>query len=79
MFKENDMLNVGDKAPGFSLPDKENKEVSLGKNQKQRIHDLLKALYKTFNQEFVDWQPAVIHVVKTQRDTLYVPETKGKK
>lgn len=56
-----------------------NKEVNLGKDQTQRIHDLLKALYKEFNQEFVDWQPAVIHIIKTERDTLYVPETKRNK
>ena len=56
-----------------------NKEVSLGKTQTQKIHDLLKALYKEFNQEFVDWQPTVIHIVKTERDTLYLPENSKKK
>lgn len=64
---------------GYKPEELINKEVSLGKDQTQRIHDLLKALYKEFNQEFVDWQPAVIHIVKTEKDTLYVPETKQKK
>jgi hypothetical protein len=64
---------------GYNPEDLKDKDVNLGKNQTQRIHDLLKALYKEFNQEFVDWQPAVISVVKTVRDTLYLPENTSKK
>lgn len=64
---------------GYRPEDLIDKDVNLGKNQTQRIHDLLKALYKEFNKEFVDWQPTVIHVIKTERDTLFVPETKLKK
>lgn len=64
---------------GFRAEDLKDKDVTLGKNQTQRIHDLLKALYKEFNQDFVDWQPAVIHIIKTERDTLYVPENKSRK
>lgn len=58
---------------------KQDKEVSLGKAQSQPIHDLLKALYKEFNEDFVEWQPTVIHVIKIERDTLIVPERQSKK
>jgi hypothetical protein len=64
---------------GYNPEDLKDKDVALGKNQTQRIHDLLKALYKEFNQEFIDWQPAVIHIVKTERDTLYLPENNSKR
>ncbi len=64
---------------GYKPEDLIDKDVNLGKNQTQRIHDLLKALYKEFNKEFVDWQPTVIHVIKTESDTIFVPETKLKK
>ena len=42
--------------------------------QKQKIHSLLKALYEEFNEEFITWQPTVIHVIKTEKDTVIVPE-----
>lgn len=64
---------------GYNEADLKNKDVTLGKNQTERIHDLLKALYQEFNKEFMDWQPAVIHVVKTERDTFYLPEKKSKR
>ncbi len=64
---------------GFSEADLKDKDIDLGKNKSQQIHDLLKALYKEFNEEFVSWQPTVIHVIKTERDTLIVPEKISKK
>ncbi|MCU0642644.1 MAG: hypothetical protein MUC94_00050 [bacterium] len=64
---------------GFSEADLKDKDIDLGKNRSQQIHDLLKALYKEFNEEFVSWQPTVIHVIKTERDTLVVPEKISKK
>lgn len=64
---------------GFSEKDLQDKEINLGKSSKQKIHDLLKALYKEFNEEFVNWQPTVIHVIKIERDTLIVPEKISKK
>jgi len=64
---------------GFSEEDLKDKDIDLGKNKSQQIHDLLKALYKEFNEEFVSWQPTVIHVIKTERDTLVVPEKITKK
>lgn len=64
---------------GFSEADLKDKDINLGKNKGQQIHDLLKALYKEFNEEFVSWQPTVIHVIKTERDTLVVPEKITKK
>jgi hypothetical protein len=64
---------------GFSEADLKDKDIDLGKNKSQQIHDLLKALYKEFNEEFVSWQPTVIHVIKTVRDTLVVPEKISKK
>lgn len=78
-FEQNEDLTYRFEFFGYNPEDLKDKEVNLGKSQQQRIHDLLKALYKEFNQEFVDWQPAVIHVIKTVRDTLYVPEKKSKK
>ncbi len=64
---------------GFNPEDLKDKDVALGKGQAQKIHDLLKALYQEFNKEFVDWQPTVIQVIQTQRDTIYVPEKPTKK
>ena len=66
-FEQNEDMTYRFEFFGYNPDDLKDKEVSLGKSQKQRIHDLLKALYKEFSQEFVDWQPAVIHVVKTER------------
>lgn len=78
-FEQNEDMTYRFEFFGYNPEDLKDKEVSLGKSQTQRIHDLLKALYKEFNQEFVDWQPAVIHVIKTERDTLYVPENNSKR
>ncbi|HEX9975495.1 MAG TPA: hypothetical protein VGD14_25820 [bacterium] len=64
---------------GFSEADLKDKDIDLGKSKNQQIHDLLKALYKEFNEEFVSWQPTVIHVIKTECDTLVVPEKISKK
>jgi len=78
-FEQNEDMTYRFEFFGYNPEDLKDRDVSLGKNQTQRIHDLLKALYKEFNQEFVDWQPAVIHILKTERDTLYVPERNLKK
>jgi hypothetical protein len=78
-FEQNEDMTYRFEFFGYNPDDLKDKEVSLGKSQTQRIHDLLKALYKEFNQEFVDWQPAVIHVVKTERDTFYLPESNSKR
>jgi len=78
-FEQNEDMTYKFEFFGYNPEDLKDKEVSLGKSQTQRIHDLLKALYKEFNQEFVDWQPAVIHVVKTERDTLYLPENTSRR
>ena len=78
-FEQNEDMTYRFEFFGYNPKELKDKEVSLGKNQTQRIHDLLKALYKEFNQEFVDWQPAVIHILKIERDTLYVPEKKLEK
>jgi len=64
---------------GFSEEDLKDKDIDLGKGRNQQIHDLLKALYKEFNEEFVSWQPTVIHVIKTERDTVIVPEKANRK
>jgi hypothetical protein len=78
-FEQNEDMTYRFEFFGYNPKELKDKEVSLGKNQTQRIHDLLKALYKEFNQEFVDWQPAVIHIIKTERDTFYVPENNSKR
>ncbi len=64
---------------GFVSEDLKDKDLALGKGQTKRMHDLLKALYQEFNKEFVDWQPTVIQVVHTERDTIYLPEKPTKK
>jgi len=61
---------------GYNPDVLKDKDVNIGDNN---VRDLLKALYKEFNEEIVDWQPTVIHIVKTERDTLYVPENRRKK
>ncbi len=78
-FEQNEDMTYRFEFFGYNEADLKNKDVSLGKSQKERIHDLLKALYQEFNKEFVDWQPTVISVVKTERDTLYIPEKKSKR
>lgn len=64
---------------GFVAEDLKDKELELGKGQTKKIHDLLKALYQEFSKEFVDWQPTVIQVIQTERDTIYLPEKPTKK
>ncbi len=65
---------------GFSRADlKDDPNLAIGKTQGQAVSDLLKLLYKEFNQDFPTWQPTVIHIMKTERDTLIVPEPSGKK
>lgn len=79
-FEQNDSGLYKFEFYGFNPVDlKDDKNFTLGKGQKEQIHDLLKALYKEFNEEFVSWQPTVIHVIKTERDTLVVPEKISKK
>ncbi|MDZ7264500.1 MAG: hypothetical protein ONB16_07940 [candidate division KSB1 bacterium] len=65
---------------GFSRADlKDDPNLAIGKTQGQAVSDLLKLLYKEFNQDFPTWQPTVIHVMKIERDTLIVPEKSGRK
>ncbi len=78
-FEQNEDMTYKFEFFGFDQADLKNKDLNLGRSQTERIHDLLKALYQEFSKEFADWQPTVIHVVKTVRDTIYVPEKSSKK
>ena len=52
---------------------KQDKDIALGKVTSERIQDLLKALYKEFYEEYINWQPTVIHVIKNTKEIMYVP------
>ncbi len=58
-------------------------DVSFGNviadTSQANVQDLLKALYKELYEEYLGWQPMAIHIVKTVRDTIIVPEGTKKK
>lgn len=53
-----------------------NENVNLSETvaEQEHVQDLLKALYRDLYQEYLNWQPMAIHVIKTVRDTIIVPE-----